>query len=224
MLTTTRVRLAGALGAFYILAILVGNGLSTAGTTQSAHPTGQQILHDVAAQAGDTGPALGFALEVLGFLAFLLLLGLMLGIRGARSDEESAAAPAVAVTVVAGLLMLAIKLGSAAPALALQMDYKRLTPELAQVLNDMNGAAFVVSWLPFAVVIAALAVAWSRLGLIGRPSLMTGLVVGIVGVPVAVIGMLDPVGATPIAFLLALLWLLVVSLRLVIRPGVGATA
>lgn len=229
MLTTTRTRIGAGLAAAYVLLILIGNSIATAGSSQDSHPSGQQVLHDVAAQAGDTAPAIGFALEVLGFVAFLVFLGYLVAARRDHSADTAEAVgaaraldgPATATALVAGLVMLAVKLGSAAPVIALDLDYKRLSPELAQVLSDMNGAAFVISWLPFAVFIAAVALTWSKRGLVGRPTWISGVVLGVAGVPAAMIGMQDVAGANPVVFLLSLLWLLVVGLRLLIRPGVA---
>ena len=62
-----------------------------------------------------------------------------------------------ATAVVSGITMIAIKLGSAALLVALAMDRHQLNPTLARVLNDINGAAFVLSWLPTAVFVGAAA-------------------------------------------------------------------
>lgn len=96
--------------------------------------------------------------------------------------------------LVAALTMLAIKLGSAAPMMLLRLDREH-GPGTAQVLNDLGGATFVLSWLPF------------------------GVVLGLVGVPLSIVGMRDPVSASPVAFLLGLLWLAAVSTRLAVRSS-----
>ena len=70
--------------------------------------------------------------------------------------------------------MLAIKLGSAAPIVALDLDRHSLSPQLAQLLNDINGGAFVISWLPFAVLVAAMAAALRQAGLVGKPTAYIG--------------------------------------------------
>ena len=44
------------------------------------------------------------------------------------------------------------------------------------------------------------------------------------GLVLTIIGIQDPLSANPQAFLLGLLWLLVVSVRLAIRPGTGTSA
>lgn len=218
MLTTTRTRIGAALAAAFVLLILVGNSISTAGTSQDSHPSGQQVLSDIAKQAGSASAVVGFVMEVLGFVAFLVFLGYLAATRreGAGGVADG---PATATAVVAGSVMLAIKLGSVGPMVALQLDHERLSPDLAQVLNDMNSGSFVVSWLPFAVFTAAVAVAWSRRGLVGRPTLAIGVALGVLGVASALVGLRNVADGNPMPFLLSLLWLLVVSVRLVVRPG-----
>jgi hypothetical protein len=44
-------RIGDATGSPFVIVIFVGNTMSTAGASQSAHPTGQQVLADTAAQA-----------------------------------------------------------------------------------------------------------------------------------------------------------------------------
>ena len=84
--------------------------------------------------------------------------------------------------------------------------------------------AFVVSWLPAAIFVAAAAAALYRAGLVGRPTAYCGLVLGAAGLVLTIIGIHDPFSANPLAFLLGLAWLLAVSVRLAIRPGTGARA
>jgi hypothetical protein len=70
------------------------------------------------------------------------------------------------------------------------------------------------------VFVGSLAVALHVAGLVGRPTAYVGLVVGVVGVGFAVFGFKDPLGANPLAFLAGMLWLVVVAVRLAVRPGV----
>jgi hypothetical protein len=75
MLDTTRDRIGAACGAAFIALILVGNAMNTAGTDQSGHASGQQVLKDTA-HIHSSGTAItGFVLEVLGFVAFMAFLG-----------------------------------------------------------------------------------------------------------------------------------------------------
>ncbi|HET6815681.1 MAG TPA: hypothetical protein VFH66_00435 [Mycobacteriales bacterium] len=212
-----RDRVGAAMGAAFVVLIFVGSGMSTAGTTQSGHLTGGQVLNNVAHQHASGSATVGFVLEILGFVAFLLFLGWLTdGVLGRTPVGQRTAAGAA---VAAGVSMLAIKLGSAAPIVALNLDRHTLTPQLAQLLNDINGAAFVISWLPFAVFVGALASALHGRGVVGRPTAFVGYVLGGVGVVLALIGVRDITNAAPVAFLLGTAWLLVVCVRLAVKPG-----
>ena len=217
MLTTYRARAGAATGALFVVAIFVGNSLATAGQSQSSHPSGQEVLSDASRAASSTSATIGFLLEVTGFVLFMIFVGYLWGVLRRDTGGRDTAA---GTSLVAAITMLAIKLGSAAPIIALTLDREHLSPELAQVLNDINGSAFIVSWLPFAVFVGSLAVALHVAGFVGRPTAYVGLVVGVVGVGLAVFGFKDPLGANPLAFLAGMLWLVVVAVRLTVRPGI----
>ena len=221
MFTTVRDRIGAVTGAAFVVLILVGNQMATAGSAQAARPTGEQVLRDAAHQVSSASVTVGVALEVLGFAAFLGFLGYLADVlrRTAGGRRGSIAAGA---GIVSGAVMVAVKLGSAAPVVTLWVDHGHISPQLALVLNDLSGVAFVISWLPFAIFIAAVAAALHRAGLVGRPTAYSGLVLGAAGLVLSIISIHDPISANPLAFLLGLLWLLVVSVRLVIRPGSGA--
>jgi len=225
MLTTVRDRIGASTGALFVGLILVGNQMNVAGTDQSAHPSGAKVLQGAVHQAGSSSAKIGLVLEVLGFVAFIAFLGYLADVwrrRNGSSHGESSLAPGAAI--VAGITMLAVKLGSGAPMLALYVDRKTLSPEVAQVLNDFGTAAFVISWLPFAVFVAAAAFALRRASLIGRPTTYIGALLGIAGVALAVVGITNPINGNPIAFMLGLVWTLVVSVRLAVTAGSPATS
>jgi hypothetical protein len=223
MSTTVRDRLGALTGAAFVALILVGNQMATAGTGQSARPTGDQVLRDATHQVSSASVTAGVALEVLGFAAFLVFLGYLADIlrRPAGGRRGSIAAGTV---IVSGAVMVAVKLGSAAPVMTLWADHSAISPQLALVLNDLGGVAFVISWLPFAIFVAAAAAALHHVGLVGRPTAHFGFVLGAAGLVLTIIGIHDPLSANPLAFLLGLLWLFAVSARLAIRPGTGASA
>ena len=215
MSTTLRDRIGAATGAAFVALILVGNGMTSGvSTADSAHSTGEQILRDVAHQASSTTFTAGFVLEALGFAAFIGFLGYLAGVLR-RVPGRGPGGIAAGTAIVSGSVMLAVKLGSAAPLGALAIDHGHISPQLAQVLNDMSGVAFVISWLPFAIFTGAAAAGLHRASLVGRPTAYSGLALSIAGVH-------DPLGANPLAFLLGLAWLLAVSVRLAVRPGTGA--
>jgi hypothetical protein len=219
MLTTTRERLGAASGALFVVLIFAGNTLDTAGTVQSGHASGAQVLRDVEHQAGSTTATVGFALELLSFVAFMVFLGYLVGLF--RFSRAGGAAAGTAV--VAGVTMLAVKLGSGSSAGVLALDRRSLTPQLARLLNDLSSTSFVISWLPFAVFVGALAIGLRTAGLAGRPTAYSGMVLGVAGVALTLVGLRNPVDANPFAFLLGLVWLVVISVRLAVGRTAGAT-
>ncbi|MGH8888848.1 MAG: hypothetical protein ACRDV3_03705 [Acidothermaceae bacterium] len=223
MLTTVRDRIGASTGALFVGLILIGNQMNVAGTDQSAHASGANVLRGAIHQAGSTTAKIGLALEVLGFVAFIAFLGYLADLwrRHSRGGGNNLAPGAA---IVAGITMLAIKLGSGAPMLALYIDRKTLSPDVAQVLNDLGSAAFIVSWLPYAAFVAAAAFALRRTSLVGRPTTYVGAFIGIAGIALALVGFNDPVNANPAAFVLGLVWTLVVSVRLAVRPGIADTS
>jgi hypothetical protein len=223
MLATTRDRIGAALGAAFVVLIFIGNALNTAGTDQSGHPSGVQVLKDVAHQHASGGATVGFVLEILGFVAFFGFLGFLGDLLRRPGSAARSRMPAV-TALVAAITMLAIKLGSGVPMTVLDLDRHTLSPQLAQLLNDFGSAAFVLSWLPFGIFVGATAVALRAIGAVGKPTAYIGLFLGVVGIPLTLVGMHDVSNANPVAFLLAMLWLVVVSVRFAVRPVVATTA
>ena len=221
MSTTIRDRIGAATGAVFVALIMVGNQMASSGPAESAHPTGEQVLRDVAHQASSATFTAGFILECLGFAAFIVFLGYLADVLHRRVPRHGPGGIAAGTAIVSGTVMLAVKLGSAAPLGALAIDYGHISPQLAQVLNDMSGVAFVISWLPFAIFVAAAAAGLHRAALVGRPTAYSGLALGAAGLALSIAGVHDPLGANPLAFLLGLAWLLAVSVRLAVRPGTG---
>ena len=212
-----RDRLGAATGAAFVVLAMVGNEIAS-GSSQSVRPTGEQVLSDVARQASSTAYTVGIVLECLAFVAFIGFLGyLAYALR--RAHGRGPAGIAAGAAVVSGAVMLAVKLGSVAPLGALAIDHAHMSPQLALVLNDLGGVAFIISWLPFAVFVAATAAALHRAGLVGRPTTYIGFALGAVGLALSIAGVYEPAGANPLAFLLGLAWLLAVSIRLAVRPG-----
>jgi hypothetical protein len=174
-------RLGAASGVLWFLLIMVGNQMSTAGTSDGVRPSGEQILADL--RRTSTTATVGFTVELLGFAALLVFLGYLFWVLR-RGDGEGSWLPGTAL--VAGITMIAIKLGSAGPIYAAVLRKDELSPELARTLVDINSGAFWISWLPFAVLVAATAGAALRTGLVARPLAWIGLALGVVGVVPAV--------------------------------------
>jgi len=215
MLTTTRDRLGAALGAVFVVLIFVGNSMNTAGTDQGSHPSGERVLRDVLHTHASTSANVGTVLEILGFTMLFGFVGYLADVT--RRYGSGWRVPS-ATAIVGAVVMLAIKLGSVGPMAAMQLNRQTLTPQLAQLLNDMGSALFVISWLPAAIFVGATALALRDASAIGRPTLWIGVLFGIAGVASTAVGLHDISNANPLPFVLGLLWLLTVSIRLAVRP------
>lgn len=219
MFAPVRDRIAAVTGAAFVVLIIIGNQLSLSGTVQSTHPSGAQVLENAAHQAGSATATVGFVLELLGFVAFMGFLGYLADALRPRHPDQRTSPVAAGTAIVAAIIMLAVKLASVAPMGALIIDRKTLSPQIAQVLNDMNGYAFVVSWMPFAVFVGATAVALHQARLVGRPTVYIGGLLGVAGLALAFVGLKHPLDINPVGFMLGVLWVLVVSVRLAVKPG-----
>jgi hypothetical protein len=201
-------RLANATGAVGVIAIFVGNSLATHGTSGSNRPTAAQVASDLAYVSHHALNQVGELFELTGLLllvAFVARLWVVL-----RDLGELGTAGALAV--MAGVLMLTIKIGSAAPAGAAMLDRQLLSPNELLLLSDINAMAFVLSWIPAGLWVAALACT-SLSGRIGR---IVGVLAGTGAMVSGALGQ-DPGKAFFLPFLVCLLWLLVFSARLAVK-------
>lgn len=204
---------AGALcGAAYIVMINVGNTLQTGGSTAS-HPSGAA---DLAGFGGHPNlvQSIGFGLEFGGMLSFLVFLGWFAAFLRSRGG------PAPWLGSVAGLaggVTIAVKLASVMPMGAGELDHGVLSPALARVLVDMNGAAFVLTFLTFGVFMLASGLAILSSCALGRFAGWTAVVIGAAGVVLTLATGVDPVSTNALPFILGMLWVLVVAIRLAVR-------
>lgn len=204
-------RLAMAGGAVYVLAILIGNSLVETGS--SGAEDGPGVLADL---QRDTSAVqdVGLVLEVLGFAAFLVFLGaLHRTLRRAEGPDGWLAATAFG----AGIATVAVKVGSVAPVMAAGARSDELTPDLARTLNDLGGAAFVISGYTSGIFVAAAAAAALATRVLPRWLAISGVVIGLLTVAAGTAGIVYPGGYVPVPFLLGLLWVLVTSGLLTLR-------
>ena len=182
-------RIGAGCGAAYVLLILVGNQMSS-GSSTDPHPSGAKDLADLSTTPTVVESRSASSLELIGFLAFVLFLGWFvhaLRQRGGPAPWLAGAAGAF------GVITLAVKLASAMPMLAGQLDHAELSPSLARVLVDMNGAAFVVTFLPYGMFVATAGAAFLATGFLGRVAGWSGVVIGGLTVLVTFVTQADPV-------------------------------
>ena len=212
-------RMGAASGAVYVLAIMIGNGLYESGS--SGGDDGPGMLADLQRETTMVH-SVGLTLEVLGFTAFLVFLGYLYRVlRCAEGPDGWLASTALG----AGLVTVAIKLGSIAPVMAADLRSQELTPDLVRTLMDLGGAAFVVSGYSSGIFVAAAAAATLTGRVLPRWLALAGVAVGVLTVAAGAAGVLDPASYVPLPFLFGLLWLLVTSAVLTVRgsnpPAIG---
>lgn len=153
-------------------------------------------------------------LELTGLLLFIPFLGYLFSVlREAEGPRGWLATTALG----AGLVDITIKFGSVAPGKA--ADRFGETTEIHQALQDMNNVAFIATMLPLSVLMAAVALVTLKWG--GLPRAL-GWLAAVTAPLLLVNGMFLDAEFGP-AFLLFLLWTLLASVVLTVRPSTSAT-
>jgi len=205
-------RIGAACGAAYVVLILVGNGIASGNGQQSNDPTGQQVLQYADQAAHSTVTTVGQAMEILGFVALAFFIAWLVP----TLRRAGGPAPWLAdVVLVGGVGTLAVKVATIAPEAALDATRRSLDPAIAKALYDISGAGFIISFLPFAILMLGLGAAVLASGLLGRFAGWSAMVLGVAGLAVVVTA--SSLDANPMPFLLGLLWVLVASVRLAWR-------
>jgi hypothetical protein len=196
-------------GAAYVVLVTVGNTLSTDNSPgpHSAHPTGVQDIAGLRWLAGSTSGQVGVMLELLSFAVLALFVGY-------QCTRVRAGGWLAAAALAGGVIAIAVKLASFAPMFAGYILRDGISPETARVLSDMNGAAFVVDWLPTGLFVACAAGAALATRTLGRTLGWGGVVAGTAAVIVTAVTGVHVLTASALPFLVCLLWILVVSVRL----------
>lgn len=148
--------------------------------------------------------------ELFGLLLFIPFLGYLYGVLG---EAEGPRGWLSATAFGAGLVALTIKLGSIAAGNAAQM-FGDETPT-HQALEVMNSTAFISGMLPLSVMMAAVAIVTVRTRALPR---WLGWLAAVTAPLLLVNGMFLDAEFGP-AFLLFLLWTLLASVVLTIRPS-----
>jgi hypothetical protein len=203
-------RAAALSGPSFVVLVLAGNSLTETVATESGAGAGQEALATFAAKDGDPVVAVGTAMELLGFVLLAVFAAYLVDLLRRRVALRAAGVMAL----VSVGWMLAVKLGSAAAYVAGLARHEELTPEVALALVEINNAAFVLGWLPWALFVGAAALSLRQARALGRVGLGVGLVAATLGTAAAVVGVVAPDHANPLPFLLGLVWVLVVGVRL----------
>jgi hypothetical protein len=156
----------------------------------------------------------GYALVVLSFVAFIVFLAFLHRI---LRKAEGPGGWVATLALGAGLVYAAIRFAAQPPRMvAIYRD--DLSPDLERTLVDLNDTAFVSSGLLLGLFVAA--AGWVILAHRALPRWLGwfGFGSGVLAVGAGVIGMADPAAYVPVPFLAGLIWTLVVSVLLTVRP------
>jgi len=203
-------RLALACGAGWVVASLVGNGLTEDGAPTEDSPAAAQAYFALLRTGSHR---FGLALELLGLC--LLVVFVAKAYRVLR-DAEGPGGWLAGLALAGGLVTVAVKLGSGAPYLV-GVLVKDLPPEHALLMQRVNEAGFLLTAMTSGLLVLGLAGSAFRSRLLPRWVAGLGLALG----ALAVLGSLAPSsldgGPGVAGFLLGLLWLLAVSVVLATR-------
>jgi hypothetical protein len=191
----TSTRVAAATGAFYVIAIIVGEQVMAADST---------LVQRV-----------GYELAVLGFTAFVVFVAFLHRI---LRDAEGPGGWLATLALSAGVLHSAVRFGAQPPRMVVDYRGDALSSELARTLEDLNGTAFVVTGLLLGLYCAAAGGVFLRHGGLPRWLGWFGAVAGWLALAAGVVGMADPDLYVPWPFLAGLVWTAIVSIVLAVRP------
>jgi hypothetical protein len=149
-------------------------------------------------------------LELLGFLLFIPFLGYLWSV---LREAEGPGGWLATTAFGAGLVDVTIKLGSLPPGKVAD-DFGDATP-IHKALEDMNNVAFISTMLPLGVLMAAVAVIALKTRVL---PLWLGWLAAVTAPLLLVNGMFLDAEFGP-AFLLFLLWTLLASVVLTVRPS-----
>jgi hypothetical protein len=207
-MTSRSLRWGALAGTAFFVTVMVGNDMALAGRSDG---------NDDASALADLrhpltfGNQFGFVLEIVGFSCLFFFVGALYRIlrRAEASDGWLAD-----VALIAGTVMIAVKLGSATFGIAERYHPATISAATAGTLHNLGGAAFVISGLFAAIFV--LAASLSALGSGALPSwaAWAGTVIGVAGFVAPSLAFHHPASYVPIPWLLAILWMAVVGVVL----------
>ena len=208
MATEWLARIGTACGALYVIIAVIATGGGSNSNVPNLGADGATIASFYAAHTYSQGVHLeGFAI--------LLQIFFVAALWGVLRRSEPAPAWLSAAVLGAGIAAVAVKLSSFPAHFALVFHAQPLDPNLARALFEMNGFAFLVTWyLQAALLLAvtALSVAYRAV------PLWLGVPAGLIAVSLLVAVGFAVTNFIVLPELLWLLWVVVTSVYLTIRP------
>jgi hypothetical protein len=213
--TTVARQLGAACGAVYVVLVILGNDvLGSAGAAPGLDAPPADYARYLA-DAATMQTYVGVYLELIALAAFLVFAAVLWSV---LRRAEGGTGWLATTGFGAALVMLAIKFSSGGPYIAaLYRADEGVNPELMRMMVDVNGAMFVLTWFPLAVLLGSTAVIVLQSGVLPRwlgwsaAVLSAGLLSGAALIATVEFAFI-PAGLT-------LIWLLVVSIILTRRIG-----
>jgi hypothetical protein len=207
------VRIAAGFGAAYVVIGVAGSGGKGDPSAPSLGASGESIAAYAAAHS--LAPVMvGQLFEILSLLALLVFAAALYAILR-RAESEPGPLPVLALS--GGLLAVGLKLGSFMPAFALHYHSTPIDPAVARALFEMNNFGFVLMWFGQAVLLGSVAIAGLAWRAIPRWLAAPAALIAVALVVDAAFASGPNLSFVP--ELLWLLWVLVASVRLTIRPA-----
>ena len=170
---------------------------------------------EILAAAGSTLPITAYianGLFLVGFVALIVVLGLLASELGRRSPSTGA------VIGIAGASAVAVKISEATTGMALRQHADAIDAGTAEVLVAVDEAGFVVYGLLLSVAFTAVGAGLVRWRLAPGWLAWWPAVAGVLGVATAMTGVLYVGSYVPIPFVLLLLWLVAFGLAAARNP------
>jgi hypothetical protein len=211
-------RLAAASGAFFVVAVVVGSVLNTAGSNVRDDGAVSVASYQRALTATNK---IGWSLIVIGFIALLVFLAYIH--RWLRRFEAPDGWLSTGV-LGAGLLYLALQLGELVTVMAGRNPGDKLTTEIASTLLDLDEAAFTVSGLMFGMFVLLTAAHCTVYRALPRWLGLLGVCLGLLTAAAGGVGVANMGGDFPAPYVASLAWMLSLSILLTVRVGKQAVA
>jgi hypothetical protein len=190
--------------AWFVLGNIGNTLLQDASLPEDA--TGREILDSYGHLADDAVRQIGISVELLGLAAGVIFV--------AYVYTRARAAGWLAVAALAGgTITMALKLASATPAITIYLVRDDMTPETAHTLTALSLVFYMIHILPAGIFVACGAAAAMITHSLGRVLGWAGVAIGAANVVAAVVVGPRIEGVFSPTFLLAIVWILVVSLR-----------
>ena len=192
-------------GAAYFVLANIGNTIGQDASLPE-NPTGQEILDSAGRLADNPVRQVGISVELTGLAALLIFVAYV------YSRTRAAGWLAVAA-LAAGTMAVTVKVASIAPLFTVYLLRDDMDPQTARMLTMLNLVSYMIDILPAGLFVACGAAAAMMTHSLGRVLGWAGVVIGAANVITAVVVGPRIEGVFSPTFLLAIIWILVVSLR-----------